>query len=97
MRKICSVESVGEGWIKVQICSATEISFELKFIDVQKGFEKLFLIIPIMMRLDADLMECYDNAARSKPSPLDINAVKQFANLYEFRDVDCALPGFEYK
>ena len=40
---------------------------------------------PILMRLDADLAEAYDDAFRTKPNPADEKAVQEFRRRYAGR------------
>lgn len=84
-------------FLRVELMAATEISFE---VEVPKGqytelFNRICNIAPVMARLDSDLMEAFDDAGRTQPQPYDISLVRNFAKTYNFRNVNCALPGFE--
>lgn len=101
-----SIEDGSEiGWLKVTFNAATENSFEVKIPDkypkqFDSGysylFRQLFHIVPMMISLDGDFMESADGAD-VKISNYKVEAVKRFAEEHAFRDVYCALPGFEYK
>lgn len=92
------------GWLKVTFNAATETSFEIRIPKENIGhldgytyiIKKLCFIIPIMMKLDGDFMESADGAD-VKISNYEVQTVKNFASdpNHEFREVFCALPGFD--
>lgn len=85
-----------DGWLKIKILAATEIYFEVctQPRGLEDTLKTVCAIIPRMYRLDGDLMEAFDGG-QAEISQIDINIIKRFAETYEFRQVDCALPGFE--
>ena len=52
---------------------------------------------PILMRLDTDLAEAYDNAFRTKPNPSDEKAMREFRQRYkgQITDIEGSLEFFE--
>lgn len=91
------VGSAADGWIAVKVVAATEMYFEVKPKDgkFEDMIKTLCHVIPHMIKLDGDMMEAFDNAGRTKLDNFGINIVKKFSDSYEFRKVDCALPGFD--
>jgi hypothetical protein len=86
-----------DGWLKVRILAATEIYFE---VNTQPSghhemLEKVCLIAPKMVRLDGDMMESFDNGGRTKINRVDASVIQKFSEVFEFRNVQCALPGFD--
>jgi hypothetical protein len=91
------IGSCADGWLKVRIIAATEIYFE---VNTQPSghheiLEKVCLIVPRMIRLDGDMMEAFDNGGRTKINKFDASVIQKFAESFQFRNVECTLPGFD--
>lgn len=91
-----TIGNTADGWLKVKFVAATENCFEInpKLKGHEETLKKICLMLPRMVKLDGDLMEAYDGAD-VKISDVDITLVKKFASTFEFRNVECALPGFD--
>lgn len=87
---IVKISDSTDGWIKVELNSATEMSFEVL---IAKNYEsvlrQILSVVPSILNLDADLMEAYDDAFRTKPKQSDISNVKQFLQANRLRNVNC--------
>lgn len=67
--------------IKVEIVSATQINFTLRYGDINRLHEAtkdICAVAPHMIELDSDLMEAYDGGFDTMPQQADIIAVRQF-------------------
>ena len=86
-----------DDWIHVECAAATEMWFDLRWtdLDMYVVLKDLCGIIPVMMQLDSDLMEMYDDAGRTQPNPNDRQAWRTFLMIYGQRIIrgQCALPG----
>jgi hypothetical protein len=91
------IGSVADGYLSVRLRAAIEMYFEVKPKDgkFQQTIESILRVIPHIIKLDGDMMEAFDNAGRTSTNRFDIELVKKFAETFEFRKVDCALPGFD--
>lgn len=85
--------------LRVELVAATEMSFEIAVLSGKDGYQKTLQdichIAPIMMRLDGDLMEMYDDAARTQPRKEDLIEVKKFAISHSFKEVLLPFSAFD--
>lgn len=73
--------------LHVELTSASEIAFTVnhKGLDYNTVLMDICHVAPHMIRLDADLMEAYDNAFRTQPDVEDRRAVGVFLHKYAGR------------
>lgn len=95
-QNLIEIGTCSDGWLKLRVVAATINYFE---VDAQpNGFKKTLEILcraaPIISRLDEDLMEALDGG-KSRIRDADIIFVRAFSQQLNFREVDCALPGFD--
>lgn len=100
MTMLFKVETAQEPkYLRVEINAATEMSFEIAILagkdGHQKTLEDICAIVPVMMRLDSDLMEMYDDAGRTQPRKEDLIAVKKFAVSHSFGEVNLPFSAFD--
>lgn len=87
------------GGLRVEMVAATEMSFELELRpadDYDQTITDLCAIAPILMRLDADIMEMYDGADE-RPARADLLRVNAFVTKYRsrIRNANVAIGAFE--
>lgn len=92
---LVEIQNMSDGFYSVKIWAATEIYFEVSSKDYDNTLKQICRVIPHMIKLDGDLMEMMDDAGRTQLNQNDINVVRHFATMFSFRNVSCALPGFE--
>lgn len=100
MSLLIKIEAVPESnYLRVEMRAANELIFEIAILagkdGHQKTLEDICAIAPVMMRLDMDLMEMYDDAGRTKPRQEDLIAVKKFAVSHSFGEVDLPFSAFD--
>ncbi|GAX43419.1 hypothetical protein NIES4075_44320 [Tolypothrix sp. NIES-4075] len=85
-----------DGWLKVKVVAATENYFEINVSPngLDQSLRTICSVIPRIHRLDGDFMEAFDGG-KDRISNVDLAVVKRFAKAFEFRNVECALPGFD--
>jgi hypothetical protein len=85
--------------LRCVLLAANEMSFEIAVLPGLDGYHKTLTdichIAPIMIRLDADLMEMYDDAGRTQPRKEDLIEVKKFAMSHSFGEVNLPFSAFD--
>ncbi len=93
---IITIGTCSDGWFSLKVASATINYFELKSDDMKDDQVILTLIrvAPYIMKLDGEMMEAYDSP-RNLVTQYYVDRVVYFSKHFTFRNVDCALPGFD--
>lgn len=76
---------------RVTVISATEITFDIKVKDYDQTLKDICIVVPHLTNLDADLMQAYDDAFRTRPQDKNIRFVKRFIEKNDFINVECAV------
>ncbi len=99
MTSLVKIETAKDNYLRVELIAANLLSFEVAIFPGAEGYHKTLAdvckIAPIMIRLDMDLMEMFDDAARTQPKQEDLAAVKKFAVSHSFREVDLPFSAFD--
>ena len=94
------MEQADDGRFLVSLASATEMSFEIEIGDVGKYDElisDLCHLAPILLQYDADLMEAYDDAFRTKPKKEHSQSITRFLMKYRSRIHNAEMPFDEFR
>jgi hypothetical protein len=98
---IISVSHVGIDRLRVELASATEMAFEIRFLasdnDYLKILAEVCAVIPSMLDYDAALMDAMDSPSTGRIPLAPVNVVKAFVRRYRTRitNISVALPPFE--
>lgn len=74
----------------VKLAAASDICFDIKVKDYDETIKEICRVVPNLANLDADIMEAYDDAFRTKPSNRDLIRVKKFVENNDFINVSCS-------
>lgn len=93
MTILLSISHNETDYLFVQITSATIMRFSVKIPHQGVNYlvKDLCRVAPIFRRLDADLMEAFDDAFRTQPSDSDILTIRGWLQMRDLKDVDCGV------
>lgn len=92
---LIEIKFMSDGYFSVKLWAANEIYFEVQGKNYDETLVQICRVIPYMINVDGEMMETFDDAGRTKVNSTQINLIKHFAREYRFRNVNCALPGFD--